>query len=970
MLNQLRNYAYLILLLIYIFLVPQASLAVTYYVDGASLGGSCNDSGAGTSLSTAWCTIQKAATTAVAGDTVYIRGGTYRETATPTNSGTSGSPISFINYQNETPIINGADRPATWVSLGDQESGGLLTSGFESGDMSEYTSTTTEAGNTVSAQSSVINHGQYAMQGTYGGTNRNARANVNFTGSNDAYVRVYFRLNATYDLTTNDSGQVILNLRQGSTTNLAQVLLLRNSSGQFYLQARTNNPSTNTFYSGTAGEVVRDTWYSIELRYKGNDGSTGGAEFWLNNVSKGSIYSLNTNTFQPSRIEIGGSTSGPGTPTNGSILYMDDAKVDTARIGNFVPAGNAAIYKATGVNWTVRMVFEDGTRLSSVATLGDLTSAGKWYIDTGANILYVWSSDSANPASHLTEAARRNFGFDLTSLDYITISGLTFKYHNNTSFGSIHLIDSDGVIITQSILTDNLGSGIFANHSTNNTFSYNQILRNYRLFGAGIRLENGSNNNSINENTITGLGLSGGNGIFFCGDITCNSTGNSTNLIARNTISNVYDSCMYLDSNNDSNTIERNICHDSYRENSSSGGNGIHLSLGSDSNIVKNNLVYNTQRHGISSRDGNTGNQILYNTIYNTGFGSSSFGESGNGINIQGINTNIIVKNNIVHTAKTAAVNIDPEATATTTSDYNLVYNPGNPVMKFNGTTYSIISDYYIVSGQDNHSRHEDPKFTNIGGADFSLKDGSGAIDNAITLAGVTNDIRGTARPQGCNPDIGAFEKSTTCSPTSSSSESTVATRIYPPACNDTTPGMVDLYGALAENDHEVMLYFTEAKGNYDHYAIEYGVESGKYIYGAERIGTKGTRTYLVQALKPNTTYYFRIRGDYGCARGPWSAEISGRTGSVSNTGTTLKEEGTVKLLPSLAPPPAPKTETTSTLSASDANKKNKITEDKIVTLSPSPTGTTSQGTGSRNLIYIFPILFIVSLFLYMKFKK
>ena len=48
--------------------------AATYYVSTSG-----NDGNNGTSLSTPWRTINKAAQTMVAGDTVYVRGGTYRE---------------------------------------------------------------------------------------------------------------------------------------------------------------------------------------------------------------------------------------------------------------------------------------------------------------------------------------------------------------------------------------------------------------------------------------------------------------------------------------------------------------------------------------------------------------------------------------------------------------------------------------------------------------------------------------------------------------------------------------------------------------------------------------------------------------------------------------------------------------------------------------------------------------------------
>jgi len=80
-----------------------ASVAQTiYYVDGTN----GSDSNYGTSTLTAFKTIQKCASTVVAGDTCSIRGGTYRETITPAHSGTSGNPITFAPYAtNETVII-------------------------------------------------------------------------------------------------------------------------------------------------------------------------------------------------------------------------------------------------------------------------------------------------------------------------------------------------------------------------------------------------------------------------------------------------------------------------------------------------------------------------------------------------------------------------------------------------------------------------------------------------------------------------------------------------------------------------------------------------------------------------------------------------------------------------------------------------------------------------------------------------
>lgn len=78
---------------VFILLIPFSQYAVTYYV---KTNGS--DALSGTSWANAWQTIQQAGTTMVAGDTTYISNGTYNESVTVANSGSSGNPITFQNY--------------------------------------------------------------------------------------------------------------------------------------------------------------------------------------------------------------------------------------------------------------------------------------------------------------------------------------------------------------------------------------------------------------------------------------------------------------------------------------------------------------------------------------------------------------------------------------------------------------------------------------------------------------------------------------------------------------------------------------------------------------------------------------------------------------------------------------------------------------------------------------------------------
>jgi hypothetical protein len=74
------------------------------YVGGAG----ASDRNPGTA-SQPFATIQKAASVAVAGDSVNIRAGTYRETITPANSGTPGHPITFQPEGDALVTVSGAD---------------------------------------------------------------------------------------------------------------------------------------------------------------------------------------------------------------------------------------------------------------------------------------------------------------------------------------------------------------------------------------------------------------------------------------------------------------------------------------------------------------------------------------------------------------------------------------------------------------------------------------------------------------------------------------------------------------------------------------------------------------------------------------------------------------------------------------------------------------------------------------------
>ncbi len=77
----------------------------TYYV--ATTGRDSND---GLSLNRPFATVGKAVSAARAGDTIYVRGGTYRITSTigPSRSGTATNRITLKNYNNEKVTLEGS----------------------------------------------------------------------------------------------------------------------------------------------------------------------------------------------------------------------------------------------------------------------------------------------------------------------------------------------------------------------------------------------------------------------------------------------------------------------------------------------------------------------------------------------------------------------------------------------------------------------------------------------------------------------------------------------------------------------------------------------------------------------------------------------------------------------------------------------------------------------------------------------
>lgn len=123
----------MIVLALILLLLPTLAQAATYYVSTTG-----SDAAIG-SEAAPWLTINKAVNTMVAGDTTYVRGGTYSPASEIRFgvTGTAASPIRLLNYPGELPVISWPAQTSTnrirmENSGGDQVGIGYLElSGFE-----------------------------------------------------------------------------------------------------------------------------------------------------------------------------------------------------------------------------------------------------------------------------------------------------------------------------------------------------------------------------------------------------------------------------------------------------------------------------------------------------------------------------------------------------------------------------------------------------------------------------------------------------------------------------------------------------------------------------------------------------------------------------------------------------------------------------------------------------------------------
>jgi len=115
------------------------------------------------------------------------------------------------------------------------------------------------------------------------------------------------------------------------------------------------------------------------------------------------------------------------------------------------------------------------------------------------------------------------------------------------------------------------------------------------------------------------------------------------------------------------------------------------------------------------------------------------------------------------------------------------------------------------------------------------------------------------------------------------------------PQCNNSvTTSTPDLF-EIHTTKNTATLYFAPPTMPYSNFYIAYSTKSDSWQYGTQYYQgfSSGVLSYTINALQPNTTYYFKIRPGNGCTPGNWGNTMTATTTSSTRTKTYYKNIGT-----------------------------------------------------------------------------
>ena len=376
-------------------------------------------------------------------------------------------------------------------------------------------------------------------------------------------------------------------------------------------------------------------------------------------------------------------------------------------------------------------VFSDGVRLPEAASLAALT-AGQFFYDTVAKVLYV-DAGGPNPAvGHTIAAFAQAYGFDLVGRSNVVVNGFTVAQQN---IAGVRLSGSSAITVQNVTATQSGGNGILAEAASSNVTVTGSTVSGSASIGIKLLATTGSliSADISHDNLSHGISLQG----------------SSNNVVKGNTAYNnanpppAVHAAVGIDVSASSTgvTVEQNTTYGNR-------DSGIEIYTGSSNAIVARNLSYNNGDHGLDCLN-SPGESVVGNTVVgNATVGINLEGAPAVGCSGSVVGDNISSDNAVGSTTTVGDIRLDVTSSVGSTVNRNVVFmTNGGPLYNWNAVAYTTVSAFRAASAQGPNDLGADPRFTNLAAHDFSLQISSPAVDSAdLTMRGaLANDLNGHA---------------------------------------------------------------------------------------------------------------------------------------------------------------------------------------------------------------------------------
>lgn len=457
-------------------------------------------------------------------------------------------------------------------------------------------------------------------------------------------------------------------------------------------------------------------------------------------------------TFTDTRINLVSGVTYTATSGAGADPIFDLTKAQTG----WTSYGSNIYYSAVGENNISDrpyVLLQDGTKLrfipwdTDIATTAPKITPGTFSVDQPNAIIYVQTTDSADPTAKTMKRANFQTYFYGTDKTNITISEIEIRYANQRGIYCAYScsdITVQGCTFTQEGWSGAYITGDNAVVVDNSVYDSGVSLTESNKTESGIHVRN-SDYAQIYRNTVD------------------HQTGSAYEVATcdhvefyNNTGTDVYN--QGIEFWGDYGNIYNNYFTQgttTYLTASTYPSCGILVTHDSDENDIYNNVAVNFDRGGLglgttlTGYGNNSNNNFFNNTLISNK--SYKFGAIYNYTSVGEPNANNVFKNNIVYGYGTM---IYENPDSSNTYNYNIYYPiSGTVFANIAGTTYANFTLWKAAESQDANSLNQDPL---IDGSLYTLNSGSPAIGAALLSQCPLTDKDGYAR-SGSICDMGAY---------------------------------------------------------------------------------------------------------------------------------------------------------------------------------------------------------------------